>query len=73
MLKTENANLSQQLNNKNLDLKKMVHQNESLNEELEKLNEEYQKIGQHLDQAENNSKSLQIKLNEKIQDVKIIF
>lgn len=62
--------LNQQLNNKNLDLKKLIQQNESLNEELDKANEDSTRLTECLEHAESSYKTIQAKLNEKIQDVR---
>ena len=68
-LRNENLNLNQQVQNKNYELKKMSQENEGLNNDLEKVNEEYSKLMHCLSQTENNLKSMQNKLNEKIEEV----
>ncbi len=47
----------------------MSQENEGLNNDLEKVNEEYSKLMHCLSQTENNLKSMQNKLNEKIEEV----
>ena len=73
MLHNENINLNQQINNKIIDMKKLLTQNEHLNEELDKCNEECYKLTDCLEQSEINYKSVNAKLNEKILDVSLIF
>jgi flagellar biosynthesis chaperone FliJ len=72
MLRGENSNLAQQLTNKNLDLKKIMQQNDNLNDELDKINEEFNRVNHNLEQAENNYRQIHNKLNDKIQDVILI-
>lgn len=67
-VKNENSTLTQQIQAKNSEVKKLIQDNKNLNNEFDKVNEEYSKVLECLSQTEAAVKSVQNKLNERTEE-----
>lgn len=69
----EASHLSQQLNDKNFEIKKLNSINQTLNEEFGRLNDEFVKQSEYLSIKESLAKSIQLKYDEKNLEVYNFF